>query len=159
VIDVETGEDVLGRLMSGRSIVGSMTAVEIVTDLVIHNKAGEPIAGDIYLFKNNTDSAGNSYGCHENYLVGGHGEFGRLADILIPFLVTRPSISCLAWSTTFWTPHGSQPRVPFEQFRALDFTCRRTSRSSLPIRTPERDAADRNGTMAGPSSCVNAQVS
>ena len=29
----------------------------------------EGIAGDIYLFKNNTDSAGNSYGCHENYLV------------------------------------------------------------------------------------------
>jgi len=23
----------------------------------------------VYLFKNNTDSAGNSYGCHENYLV------------------------------------------------------------------------------------------
>ncbi len=33
----------------------------------------EGIAGDIYLFKNNTDSAGNSYGCHENYLVGRHG--------------------------------------------------------------------------------------
>ena len=43
----------------------------------------------IYLFKNNTDSAGNSYGCHENYLVGRAGEFSRLADILIPFLVTR----------------------------------------------------------------------
>ena len=71
-----------------------------VVDLVAHDKAGgtnprgslvdadrrlreEGIAGDIYLFKNNTDSAGNSYGCHENYLVGRHGEFGRLADILI----------------------------------------------------------------------------
>ena len=60
--------------------------------LVAHDKAGERIleglvvdaeqrlheegiAGDIYLFKNNTDSAGNSYGCHENYLVGRHGEF------------------------------------------------------------------------------------
>ena len=46
----------------------------------------------IYLFKNNTDSAGNSYGCHENYLVGRHGEFSRLADVLIPFLVTRQII-------------------------------------------------------------------
>ena len=80
-----------------------------VLDLVAHDKAGERIlegllvdadrrlreegiAGDIYLFKNNTDSAGNSYGCHENYLVGRHGEFGRLADILIPFLVTRQII-------------------------------------------------------------------
>src|SRR6187551_2146147 len=77
-----------------------------VTDLVAHDRAGERIlegllvdaekrlhdegiAGEIYLFKNNTDSAGNSYGCHENYLVSRHGEFGRLADVLIPFLVTR----------------------------------------------------------------------
>src|SRR5512139_1770486 len=80
-----------------------------VPDLVVHDRAGERIleglqveaekrlhdegiAGDIYLFKNNTDSAGNSYGCHENYLVSRHGEFGRLADILIPFLVTRQLI-------------------------------------------------------------------
>ena len=48
--------------------------------------------GDVYLFKNNTDSAGNSYGCHENYLVGRHGEFAKLADVLIPFLVTRQII-------------------------------------------------------------------
>jgi proteasome accessory factor A len=33
--------------------------------------------------------AGGCYGCQENYLVGRRGEFGRLADILIPFLVTR----------------------------------------------------------------------
>src|SRR5712692_9553097 len=80
-----------------------------ILDLVVHDKAGERIlegllvdadrrlreegiAGDIYLFKNNTDSAGNSYGCHENYLVARHGEFGRLADVLIPFLVTRQLI-------------------------------------------------------------------
>ena len=49
----------------------------------------EGIAGDISLFKNNTDSAGNSYGCHENYLVARVGEFQRLADALIPFLVSR----------------------------------------------------------------------
>src|ERR1019366_5484998 len=65
----------------------------------------EGIAGDIYLFKNNTDSAGNSYGCHENYLVGRHGEFGRLADILIPFLVTR-QIICGA-GKVLQTPRGA----------------------------------------------------
>jgi proteasome accessory factor A len=74
--------------------------------VVAHDKAGERIledlvaaaeqrlheegiAGEISLFKNNTDSAGNSYGCHENYLVARVGEFQRLADALIPFLVTR----------------------------------------------------------------------
>src|ERR1700732_2080731 len=93
-----------------------------VLDLVAHDKAGERIlegllvdadrrlreegiAGDIYLFKNNTDSAGNSYGCHENYLVGRHGEFGRLADILIPFLVTR-QIICGA-GKVLQTPRGA----------------------------------------------------
>jgi len=45
--------------------------------------------GRIYMFKNNVDSAGNSYGCHENYLIPRKIEFKRLADMLIPFLVTR----------------------------------------------------------------------
>ena len=49
----------------------------------------EGIPGTIHLFKNNTDSAGNSFGCHENYLVRRQGDFGRLADVLVPFLITR----------------------------------------------------------------------
>ncbi len=49
----------------------------------------EGVPGKIHLFKNNTDSAGNSYGCHENYLVRRQGDFGRLADVLVPFLITR----------------------------------------------------------------------
>lgn len=93
-----------------------------IVDLVRHDRAGERvlegllidaerrlhdegIAGDIFLFKNNTDSAGNSYGCHENYLVSRHGEFGRLADILIPFLVTRQLI-CGA-GKVLQTPRGA----------------------------------------------------
>ena len=77
-----------------------------LTDLVTHDKAGERILeqllgsaeqrlreegirGTIYLFKNNTDSAGNSYGCHENYLTSRHDEFGSYSEHLIPFLVTR----------------------------------------------------------------------
>ncbi|MBT8208003.1 MAG: Pup--protein ligase [Acidimicrobiia bacterium] len=75
-------------------------------DVVAHDKAGERILegllhsaeqrleeegirGQIYLFKNNTDSAGNSYGCHENYLIGRQGDFQRVIDTLIPFFVTR----------------------------------------------------------------------
>ena len=50
------------------------------------------IQGEIYVFKNNTDSAGNSYGCHENYSSAG-GEFQQLSDVLIPFLVSR-QITC-----------------------------------------------------------------
>jgi proteasome accessory factor A len=49
----------------------------------------EGIRGEVFLFKNNTDSAGNSYGCHENYLVERDGDFSKFTDVLIPFLVTR----------------------------------------------------------------------
>ncbi|MBF6671702.1 Pup--protein ligase [Glutamicibacter halophytocola] len=74
--------------------------------LIAHDRAGEAFMldlvdqaedqlleegheGRIYMFKNNVDSAGNSYGCHENYLIPRKIEFKRLADMLIPFLVTR----------------------------------------------------------------------
>lgn len=77
-----------------------------VRSLVAHDKAGERILeqllsgaqqrlvdegirGEIFLFKNNTDSAGNSYGCHENYLTGRRDDFSRYTEVLIPFLVSR----------------------------------------------------------------------
>ena len=77
-----------------------------IYDLVVHDKAGERILehlllsaeqrlreegirGIIYLFKNNTDSAGNSYGCHENYLTSRRDDFGHYAEVLIPFFVSR----------------------------------------------------------------------
>ncbi len=47
------------------------------------------VAGHVRAFKNNTDSAGNSYGCHENYLVSRDTSFGYLVEALIPFLVSR----------------------------------------------------------------------
>jgi proteasome accessory factor A len=75
-------------------------------DLVVHDKAGERILeqllvsaeqrlreegirGTIYLFKNNTDSAGNSYGCHENYLTSRREDLAHYAEVLIPFFVSR----------------------------------------------------------------------
>ncbi|MCB1250156.1 MAG: Pup--protein ligase [Acidimicrobiales bacterium] len=79
---------------------------DAVDDLVAHDRAGERILeqllesaeqrlseegirGTIYLFKNNTDSAGNSYGCHENYLTSRRDDFSQYAEVLIPFLVSR----------------------------------------------------------------------
>jgi proteasome accessory factor A len=77
-----------------------------IYDLVVHDKAGERILeqllasaeqrlreegirGVIYLFKNNTDSAGNSYGCHENYLTSRRDDLAHYAEVLIPFFVSR----------------------------------------------------------------------
>ncbi len=43
----------------------------------------------IHLFKNNLDSAGNSFGCHENYLIRRKIPLERYTDALVPFLVSR----------------------------------------------------------------------
>jgi len=131
-----------------------------VTDLVAHDRAGERIlegllvdaekrlhdegiAGEIYLFKNNTDSAGNSYGCHENYLVSRHGEFGRLADVLIPFLVTRQLI-CGAGKVlqTRAARCSACPSAPSTSGRAFPAPPPAAARSSTPAtsRTPTPSA-------------------
>lgn len=49
----------------------------------------EGIRGSIHLFKNNTDFAGNSYGCHENFLTSRTADTSAYQSVLIPFLVTR----------------------------------------------------------------------
>ena len=93
-----------------------------IEQLIAHDKAGERILNDlvadaeerlvdegleaqVYLFKNNTDSAGNSYGCHENYLIERHGEFSKMAEVLLPFLVTRQLI--VGAGKVLHTPRGA----------------------------------------------------
>lgn len=69
-------------------------------DLIFHRLAEDceaalgqrDIGGKVYLLKNNTDSIGNSYGCHENYLVGRNMSLKGLSAQLLPFLVTRQLI-------------------------------------------------------------------
>ncbi|GAA2520810.1 Pup--protein ligase [Rarobacter incanus] len=79
---------------------------DAVSQLIAYDRAGERIvedmlrdaqaqideagiAGTAHVLKNNTDSAGNSYGCHENYLLRRQGNFARVADLLVPHLITR----------------------------------------------------------------------
>lgn len=81
-----------------------------IDDAVAHDRAGELIVdemrrkleatlaeegtgGSVYLFKNNVDSVGNSFGSHENYMIARSTRFARLVAHLIPFLVTRQLIS------------------------------------------------------------------
>jgi proteasome accessory factor A len=55
--------------------------------------AGDGVDGRIHLFKNNLDAAGNSFGCHENYLVRRRPDFARMVASLVPFLVTRQVVT------------------------------------------------------------------
>ncbi|WP_018143077.1 proteasome accessory factor PafA2 family protein [Alloscardovia criceti] len=43
----------------------------------------------VHVYKNNTDSQGHSFGCHENYLVRRSVSITALQDCFIPFLATR----------------------------------------------------------------------
>ena len=71
--------------------------------VVIWDKAGERILEDsieaavshrpggesVFIYKNNSDGKGNSYGCHENYLVDRKMPFPSLVKHLIPVLRHR----------------------------------------------------------------------
>ncbi|MDQ1381245.1 MAG: Pup amidohydrolase [Actinomycetota bacterium] len=48
-----------------------------------------PVGQEIVVYKNNSDGKGNSYGCHENYLVDRNVPFAALVRNLIPWFVTR----------------------------------------------------------------------
>ena len=128
-----------------------------IVDLVAHDRAGERILeglmvdaqarlaedgidGDIYLFKNNTDSAGNSYGCHENYLVGRGGEFTRLADVLIPFLVSRQIIA--GAGKVQMTPRGPVYSVSQRAEHIWEGVSSATTRSRPIINTRDEPHAD-----------------
>ncbi|AUS80669.1 Pup--protein ligase [Actinoalloteichus sp. AHMU CJ021] len=125
--------------------------------LVTHDKAGERvledllvdaerrlaeegIGGDIFLFKNNTDSAGNSYGCHENYLVARAGEFARIADVLLPFLVTRQLIS--GAGKVLQTPRGAVYCLSQRAEHIWEGVSSATTRSRPIINTRDEPHAD-----------------
>ncbi|BBH15953.1 Pup--protein ligase [Nocardioides baekrokdamisoli] len=128
-----------------------------ILDAVTHDKAGERIleglmieaeerlheegiAGEIYLFKNNTDSAGNSYGCHENYLVSREGEFSKFADVLIPFLVTRQILVGAGKITQ--TPRGALYAVSQRAEHIWEGVSSATTRSRPIINTRDEPHAD-----------------
>jgi proteasome accessory factor PafA2 len=72
-------------------------------ELVLHDRAGElilrrsmeaadrllPAGEEIVIYKNNSDGKGNSYGCHENYLLDRGVPFSRIVHELTPHLVSR----------------------------------------------------------------------
>ena len=81
-----------------------------VADLVANDRAGERlcasmaaqadsrlaskgVGGRIHLFKNNLDAAGNSFGCHENYLVRRRTDYRTRIAATLPYFVTRQIVA------------------------------------------------------------------
>jgi proteasome accessory factor A len=128
-----------------------------VRELVIQDKAGERILeglvedaqlrlrddgveGEIFVFKNNTDSAGNSYGCHENYLYGRSGDFQRVSEMFIPFLISR-QITCGAGKVVA-SPHGATFAVSQRADHIWEGVSSATTRSRPIINTRDEPHAD-----------------
>ncbi|MEX1126853.1 MAG: Pup--protein ligase [Acidimicrobiia bacterium] len=130
---------------------------DTLEDVVAHDKAGERILeglvrgaeerleeegirGQIFVFKNNTDSAGNSYGCHENYLVSRHKDFHRTVDVLIPFLVTRQIF--LGAGKLTQTPRGTTFSISQRADHIWEGVSSATTRSRPIINTRDEPHAD-----------------
>ncbi len=128
-----------------------------VRELVIQDKAGERILeglvedaqsrlrddgvdGEIFVFKNNTDSAGNSYGCHENFLYSRTGDFQRVSDMFIPFLISR-QIICGAGKVVA-TAHGASFAVSQRADHIWEGVSSATTRSRPIINTRDEPHAD-----------------
>ncbi len=126
-------------------------------DLVAHDKAGEMILGelvdsaeqrlteegirgDIYLFRNNTDSAGNSYGCHENYLTSRDDDLSQYTEVLIPFLVSRQIYA--GAGKVVQTARGAQFSIAQRSEHIWEGVSSATTRSRPIINTRDEPHAD-----------------
>ncbi len=128
-----------------------------IYELVVHDRAGEEIMrqlasyaqerlnldgnrGEIYVFKNNTDSAGNSYGCHENYLISRQEDLNKYTETLIPFLVSRQIYS--GSGKIQQTPRGPQYRISQRAEHIWEGVSSATTRSRPIINTRDEPHAD-----------------
>lgn len=106
-----------------------LVAVDKAGEIILNRareKANQKLPGNenIQLYKNNSDQKGNSYGCHENYLVERTSHNDLFADkrhkipmVLLPFLVTR-QVFCGAGK--IGAENGTEP-VDFQVSQRADF--------------------------------------
>ncbi len=79
-----------------------------------------PEGQEIVVYKNNSDGKGNSYGCHENYLMDRQLPFGRIVTHVMAHFITRQiftgsgKVGCEAPGTT-------SQQVPFQLTQRADF--------------------------------------
>lgn len=128
-----------------------------IEQLVIHDRAGERVVedliadaqdrlaeegiqGEIYLFKNNTDSSGNSYGCHENYLIKRRADYLTQIEALLPFLISRQLIS--GAGKVLETPRGTIYSLSQRADHMWEGVSSATTRSRPIINTRDEPHAD-----------------
>ncbi len=70
-------------------VVFDRAAESILVDSMEAAKRVLPEGQEIVVYKNNSDGKGNSYGCHENYLMDRQVPFGRIVTHVMPHFITR----------------------------------------------------------------------
>ena len=85
--ECDTIEDILLQVRAGQELFADMCV------LGNEHLEKEGIPGTIHMFSNNEDAEGNSFGCHENYLLRRSRRFREVADALVSFFVTRQVVT------------------------------------------------------------------
>ncbi len=75
---------------------------------------------EIVVHKNNSDGKGNSYGCHENYLLARDVPFGRIVRQITPFFISR-QVFCGAGKVGTEAPGVTAAEVPYQLTQRADF--------------------------------------
>ncbi|MCU1375452.1 MAG: dop [Actinomycetia bacterium] len=107
---IDAREIVVWDRAAERILVASMDAAKAIL----------PPGQEIVVHKNNSDGKGNSYGCHENYLMDRAVPFARVVQGIIPFFVTRQLIAG-AGKVGCEAPGVSWREVPFQLSQRADF--------------------------------------
>ena len=95
-------------------------AEEIIRESMATAAAHLPDGAEILCHKNNSDGKGNSYGCHENYLLARSVPFGRIVSQVTPHFVTR-QIVIGAGKVGCELPGMSADDVPYQISQRADF--------------------------------------
>jgi len=104
------------------AVVWDRAAEEIVRRSMVHASAklAAGAGGEVVVYKNNSDGKGNSYGCHENYLLARETPFGRIVAQVTPHFVTR-QIFCGAGKVGCELPGVPSDEVPYQLSQRADF--------------------------------------
>ena len=100
-------------------VVWDKAAERILIESMRAAAATLPPGHEVVVHKNNSDGKGNSYGCHENYLLDRAVPFSRIVAGILPFFVTR-QLFAGAGKVGCEAPGGS-PAVRFELSQRADF--------------------------------------
>jgi proteasome accessory factor A len=104
-----------------RSLVVYDRAAEEILMRSMEKATGTLPAGEsLVVHKNNSDGKGNSYGCHENYLLDRNVPFGRVVAWATPFFVTR-QVFCGSGKVGTEALGLTRREVPFQLSQRADF--------------------------------------